>query len=253
MLARLVDRWCLQPIANRYRVYRLRPAMTDCFEPHVERLEDRRLLVAVASMTPAPGSTVAATPTEIVIGFDETVDPVTLTEDSFSVTRSGGDGTFGDGNEVVVPGRVIAGQDGRSATFDSSLAQPREVGGANPTMWWSMTVWPTSQTTWDDVEFAPRDGSHELAGMPGTSAASRADLLTAVLHELGHVLGSDHCDDGGVMDESLPLGTRRVWDDDSLLGDALDLSEVLDASGRSADRGMYSTSGHIQSPPSLNS
>jgi hypothetical protein len=31
------------------------------------------------------------------------------------------------------------------------------------------------------------------------------------MHELGHVLGYDH-DDAGVMDETLPPGTRRLWD-----------------------------------------
>ncbi len=35
------------------------------------------------------------------------------------------------------------------------------------------------------------------------------DLLTTVMHELGHVLGHDH-DEEGMMDDTLPLGTRRL-------------------------------------------
>ena len=35
------------------------------------------------------------------------------------------------------------------------------------------------------------------------------DLLTVVMHELGHVLGYDH-DDDGVMAETLAAGVRRT-------------------------------------------
>ena len=33
------------------------------------------------------------------------------------------------------------------------------------------------------------------------------------------------------MDESLPLGTRRVWDDGSMLEEATDFSDMLVAPG----------------------
>ena len=39
------------------------------------------------------------------------------------------------------------------------------------------------------------------------------DLLTAVLHELGHVLGYDHTDHG-VMDDTLAPGPSRISSDD---------------------------------------
>jgi hypothetical protein len=38
---------------------------------------------------------------------------------------------------------------------------------------------------------------------------NRADLLTTVMHEMGHVLGSDHAADG-LMSAFLPLGQRRT-------------------------------------------
>jgi hypothetical protein len=41
--------------------------------------------------------------------------------------------------------------------------------------------------------------------------AGRVDLLTAVAHEIGHLLGYDHSDHRqDVMSATLPLGTRRL-------------------------------------------
>jgi hypothetical protein len=42
-------------------------------------------------------------------------------------------------------------------------------------------------------------------------ALQRADLLTVVMHELGHVLGRGHNEEG-LMEERLPWGVRRLWD-----------------------------------------
>ena len=53
------------------------------------------------------------------------------------------------------------------------------------------------------------------------------------MHELGHVLGHDHSA-AGIMDESLPLGTRRVWGDVSLLDDTADFGRALDGLGYDA-------------------
>lgn len=58
--------------------------------------------------------------------------------------------------------------------------------------------WFVDATPWDDFEFV-------LAGNQGEQ--NRVDLLTVLMHEIGHVLGHDH-DEGGVMAETLSEGTR---------------------------------------------
>ncbi len=95
-------------------------------------MEDRRLLTAVTSMTPEPGTVVVEGPTEITVTFDEAVDPDTVTNNTFSVQRSGGDGTFDDGNEVDVPADIVTAADGLSATlqFDEELRALGGFGGA---------------------------------------------------------------------------------------------------------------------------
>lgn len=60
--------------------------------------------------------------------------------------------------------------------------------------------WFVDATPGDDSEFA-------LSGNQGEQ--NRMDLLTVVMHELGHVLGHDH-DDDGVMAETLAAGERRT-------------------------------------------
>jgi hypothetical protein len=84
--------------------------------------------------------------------------------------------------------------------------------------------WFVDPTPRDDSEFAPTKGAPELTARPDTFAAERADLLTVVMHELAHVLGQDHAD-GGLMDELLSLGVRRVWNGEPL-------SDDLEASGK---------------------
>lgn len=79
------------------------------------------------------------------------------------------------------------------------------LGKATPnTIWIDRSAagrgWFVDQTPWDDSEFT-RPGNQ--------SEQHRVDLLTVIMHELGHVLGLDH-DDHGVMAETLAAGVRRT-------------------------------------------
>lgn len=58
--------------------------------------------IRVASLSPMPGSTVTSSPTKITAMFDREPDASTVNLNTFLLEASGGDGTFGDGNETQV-------------------------------------------------------------------------------------------------------------------------------------------------------
>jgi hypothetical protein len=74
--------------------------------------------------------------------------------------------------------------------------------------------WFIDPTPLEDGEFAAGQNATEL------EALGRVDLLTVVLHELGHVLGLDDVSGDGaasdLMAETLPVGVRRLPDEDTL-------------------------------------
>ena len=75
--------------------------------------------IRVTSLSPVPGSTDAA-PTSIVAMFDRELDVSTVNSLTFLVEASGGDGTFGDGNEADITAASITtpATNPTSATFD---------------------------------------------------------------------------------------------------------------------------------------
>ncbi len=76
--------------------------------------------VRVSSLSPLPGSDLSTAPTAIVAMFDREIDVSTVNANTFLLERSGGDGTFGDGNEISIVAAAITtpAMNPRSATFD---------------------------------------------------------------------------------------------------------------------------------------
>jgi Big-like domain-containing protein len=56
----------------------------------------------VISFLPDPDAVLASLPTDLAVGFDQEIDASTINEATFTLVRSGGDGTFGDGNEIAI-------------------------------------------------------------------------------------------------------------------------------------------------------
>ncbi len=77
--------------------------------------------------------------------------------------------------------------------------------------------WFIDTTPNDDREFSWKSGDGELMATSSSEAYRDMDLLTVVMHELGHVLGYEHMDGNGLMDATLDAGERIVPADVSAL------------------------------------
>jgi len=75
--------------------------------------------------------------------------------------------------------------------------------------------WFVDATPTDNSEFSS-SSELSLIALPDSDAAGHVDLWTVILHELGHLLGYEHADEG-VMQESLSVGERHLadWNDDT--------------------------------------
>jgi hypothetical protein len=71
--------------------------------------------------------------------------------------------------------------------------------------------WFVDTTPGENSEFNLVDG--EFNAIPGGEAAGRVDLLSVLVHEIGHVLGHDHDSGLAVMGETLATGIRLTLND----------------------------------------
>jgi hypothetical protein len=86
--------------------------------------------IRVSSLSPAPGATLNAPPTQVLAGFDRDPDASTVNLNTFLLEGSGGDGTFGDGNETNITAASISVPNANtaSAVFDlTGVAMPDDT------------------------------------------------------------------------------------------------------------------------------
>ena len=62
----------------------------------------------LVSLIPDPDAALGSIPSEITAGFDQDIDASTINDMTFTLVGSGGDGTFGDGNEEVITPASVA-------------------------------------------------------------------------------------------------------------------------------------------------
>ncbi len=74
----------------------------------------------IVSLIPDPDSVLGNFPPDITAGFDQDIDASTINDVTFTLIRSGGDGTFGDGNEEAITAASVAlsGMNPRLAIMD---------------------------------------------------------------------------------------------------------------------------------------
>jgi hypothetical protein len=77
--------------------------------------------------------------------------------------------------------------------------------------------WFVDDTPYDDTEFVPQNGDEVLTSNAQSDATGDMDLLTVVMHELGHVLGYPDMDPETssfeIMNETLDEGVRYLPED----------------------------------------
>ena len=76
--------------------------------------------IRVTSLSVAPGSTLSATPSQIIAGFDRELDASTVNVNTFILEASNNDGVFGDGDDIAITAASISvpGANPQSAVFD---------------------------------------------------------------------------------------------------------------------------------------
>jgi hypothetical protein len=127
--------------------------------------------IRVSSVSPLPDSDLSVLPATIMVLFDRDLDASTVNTATLTLERSGGDGTFGDGNEVaIVPASIsVPAANPRAAVVDLT-------GVASVADTYRATVAGSGPSTVMDLDANSLDG--EFAGtFPSGDGAAGGDFV----------------------------------------------------------------------------
>jgi hypothetical protein len=150
---------------------------------------NRLLLDTRISPGATPGASSSLTREQVSVVLDEAI--ASLSESDVSVP-------WLDDIEVSIVD--LAGRQLGHAVGTSRIELDVDAAGAG---------WFIDTTPRDYAEYREVGAQQDLLARPGSVAENRVDLLTVVLHEIGHALGKPHQEDG-VMQGLLPVGARRL-------------------------------------------
>lgn len=159
----------------------------------------------VLAISPEADATVSAVPGEITVIFDQDMDRLTLNEDTVVLDRSGGDGSFADGNEAQVAITVEVSPNSRQA-----IIRPSGVSAGDET--YRLTLLGTAVLPILDALGNPLDGDGD--GTPGGNfvsvftVASLVPTLASIQNQIFTPICSVCHVDGGVA------GFTGLWLDE---------------------------------------
>lgn len=139
--------------------------------------------VRVASLSPAPNAALTAAPAQIIVGFDRDVDASTVGPTTFLLVGSGGDGTFGEANDVPVMAAsiMVPAANPASAVFDLT-------GVALPDDTYRVSLLGDGASVILDLDANALDGEY-VGVLPSGNSAAGGDFVTTFTVTTPVVLG----------------------------------------------------------------
>jgi hypothetical protein len=128
--------------------------------------------VRVSELSPLPNSAVDVLPSSIIALFDHELDAATVNATTFFVARSGGDGTFAEGNEVgIVPSAVTV------PLTNASSVRFELTGVASIADTYRVRIVGTGPASVQDVSGRVLDGELLSRGFPSGDGVQGGDFV----------------------------------------------------------------------------
>jgi len=161
---------------------------------------------SITSLQPAPGSVSANFPADVIAGFDQDIDASTINNLSFLLVRSGGDGVFGNGNDVSVTATSIG-----LSQVNARLAVMNLAGVAPVEDRYRVTLKGSGTNVVMNVDGLALDGDYvaefEIRGLQATLDSIQTNIFAVSCATAGcHT---------GPMGPNLPQGMNLSTADDS--------------------------------------